>query len=67
MTDVFIPRAAYPRDMSLPVRVPDTVTAYCATCGHSGNGHSESGNQRCLVSACGCNAFIVGVVPEVSA
>jgi hypothetical protein len=43
----------------------DDDVAFCATCGHSEFAHAEKGNRRCLL--CGCNAFIVGAVPEVSA
>ena len=41
--------------------------AFCATCGHAEFVHSNSGHQRCLKSACDCNAFIVGAAPDLSA
>jgi hypothetical protein len=40
---------------------------FCATCGHSQAAHSNSGNGRCLRSACDCDSFIVGVGPDLSA
>jgi hypothetical protein len=62
-----IPHAAYGRGMTPPVKAPSTPSAYCATCGHSEYVHSNGGNQRCLLSGCDCNAFIVGAAPDLSA
>jgi hypothetical protein len=40
---------------------------FCATCGHSQAAHSNSGDGRCLRSACDCDGFIVGQGPDLSA
>ena len=72
-TDVPIPRPAYGPRMTLPAkpsetpREGDAVRVFCATCGHSEFVHSNTGNQRCLKTACDCNAYVVGAVPELSA
>jgi len=41
--------------------------AFCATCGHSQAAHSNSGDGRCLRSACDCEGLIVGQGPDLSA
>jgi hypothetical protein len=53
--------------MSPVKKPPETAFAYCATCGHSEWVHSNAGFWRCLKPECGCEGFIVGAAPEVSA
>jgi len=68
-----LPWAAYvpPMKQVDPLRSSRNDTTmtmvFCATCGHSQAAHSNSGDGRCLRSACDCDGFIVGQGPDLSA
>ena len=66
-----LPWAAYvpPMKQVDPLRSSRNDTTmtmvFCATCGHSQAAHSNSGDGRCLRSACYCDGFIVGQGPDL--